>query len=542
MATKVNIDGINELDFPSSVSASVSQGVTTLSGFGTVTSFSAGNLSPLFTTSVATATTTPALTFTLSNASGGTVFGNNTTGSAGSAFTTAPVLGIPGTSTGTLALASSTASGKYTITAPANAATPTLTLPTGTGTFCVSASAPLTLNATTGNMTFSGSGAITWDQIGNAAANLTLANAAFTTTFQQTANTIWLWQNTTTATSGTTNASPQIEVAANYWTGAASAQDTWSIGSSLAAGTNGASKLTIGHSGSTGAATVSVPIIATTVTGTNTACAVQVNAVNSGFYGSGGNNGTLCSTGGTAIWQAITASPSNSLMIPGTVVLGFAPNVTSNCDISLSRPAAGVLAIGNGTTANNVCTILSTVYGFGSTATATAADSGISRLGAASLAIGNGTASDTTGKLSFGSVAKYNGTATVRNGIAAEYASSDLTAQSAAITATTLLSAPQTGMYRVSWSATITTADGVSSVLGGTNGFQVLYTSPTDSVVKTTVAGNSVTSSANTTGTAVGGVEVIYAKNATNIQFTYGYTSATPGQMIYEIHVSLEAL
>src|SRR5262245_35480515 len=32
-------------------------------GSGTVTSFSAGNLSPLFTTSVATATTTPALTF-----------------------------------------------------------------------------------------------------------------------------------------------------------------------------------------------------------------------------------------------------------------------------------------------------------------------------------------------------------------------------------------------------------------------------------------------------------------------------------------------
>ena len=33
MATKVNINGINELDFPSSVSASVSHGVVTLSGF-----------------------------------------------------------------------------------------------------------------------------------------------------------------------------------------------------------------------------------------------------------------------------------------------------------------------------------------------------------------------------------------------------------------------------------------------------------------------------------------------------------------------------
>lgn len=47
-------------------------------GTGTVTSFSAGNLSPLFTTSVATSTTTPALSFILSNAASNTWFGNNT--------------------------------------------------------------------------------------------------------------------------------------------------------------------------------------------------------------------------------------------------------------------------------------------------------------------------------------------------------------------------------------------------------------------------------------------------------------------------------
>src|SRR5579859_867295 len=45
-------------------------------GSGTVTSFSAGNLSPLFTSSVATATTTPALTFSLSNFANNTVLGN----------------------------------------------------------------------------------------------------------------------------------------------------------------------------------------------------------------------------------------------------------------------------------------------------------------------------------------------------------------------------------------------------------------------------------------------------------------------------------
>lgn len=51
-------------------------------GSGTVTNFSAGNLSPLFTTSVATATTTPALTFALSTQTANTVFAGPTGGGA----------------------------------------------------------------------------------------------------------------------------------------------------------------------------------------------------------------------------------------------------------------------------------------------------------------------------------------------------------------------------------------------------------------------------------------------------------------------------
>lgn len=58
-------------------------------GSGTVTNFSAGDLSPLFTTSEATTTTTPALTFSLSNAAAHTFFGNFT-GSSG-----APSYGSP---------------------------------------------------------------------------------------------------------------------------------------------------------------------------------------------------------------------------------------------------------------------------------------------------------------------------------------------------------------------------------------------------------------------------------------------------------------
>ena len=58
---------------------------STVSG-GTLTDFSSGNLSPLFTTSVTNSTTTPALSFSLSNAAAYTNFGNNTSGSSPPTF------------------------------------------------------------------------------------------------------------------------------------------------------------------------------------------------------------------------------------------------------------------------------------------------------------------------------------------------------------------------------------------------------------------------------------------------------------------------
>ena len=61
-------------------------GIAAGSGVGTVTSFSAGALSPLFTTSVATATTTPALSFAISNAGAYTLLGNNSASSAAPAY------------------------------------------------------------------------------------------------------------------------------------------------------------------------------------------------------------------------------------------------------------------------------------------------------------------------------------------------------------------------------------------------------------------------------------------------------------------------
>ena len=61
-------------------------------GSGTVTSFSAGDLSPLFTTSEATATTTPALSFSLTNAGANTYFGNATGSTGAPSYTSAGAL------------------------------------------------------------------------------------------------------------------------------------------------------------------------------------------------------------------------------------------------------------------------------------------------------------------------------------------------------------------------------------------------------------------------------------------------------------------
>lgn len=57
-------------------------------GSGTVTSVSTGSLSPLFTASIATPTTTPALSFALSNGAAYSFYGNNTNASAAPAFNT----------------------------------------------------------------------------------------------------------------------------------------------------------------------------------------------------------------------------------------------------------------------------------------------------------------------------------------------------------------------------------------------------------------------------------------------------------------------
>lgn len=147
---------------------------------------------------------------------------------------------------------------------------------------------------------------------------------------------------------------------------------------------------------------------------------------------------------------------------------------------------------------------------------------------------------------SSGLYTNYNGIATVSNGIPAEYAVIDLTAQTAAKTATLLYAVPASGQgaYRVSWVATVTTAATTSCVLGGTNGFQVQFTSPTDSVVKTSnpTTVSAYTSAINATGTTVSGTFNVYAKASTNINYLFDYTSVGGTPMAYELHIVCEKL
>lgn len=82
---------------PDNTTITISAGVLSavVGGTGTVTSFSAGNLSPIFTSSVATPTTTPAHTFTLSTAPAHTFLGNTTVSTAAPSYSAITAADVP---------------------------------------------------------------------------------------------------------------------------------------------------------------------------------------------------------------------------------------------------------------------------------------------------------------------------------------------------------------------------------------------------------------------------------------------------------------
>lgn len=191
----------------------------------------------------------------------------------------------------------------------------------------------------------------------------------------------------------------------------------------------------------------------------------------------------------------------------------------------------------------------------------TGGNTGISYDSAGVTGFGNGTAGNlsgswkaTNGTLSGtmtqgGKTTTYNNIATVSNGIPAEYATVDLTAQSAAVTATAAYTPAATGMFRVSVYLQITTAGSTSSVLGGAGGVVITYNdgdgnvAQSDTVALMTTAGAiAISSATNTTATNLSGSMIIYARTGVAIQYAIGYTSVGVTPMQYAAHLKVEAL
>ncbi len=133
----------------------------------------------------------------------------------------------------------------------------------------------------------------------------------------------------------------------------------------------------------------------------------------------------------------------------------------------------------------------------------------------------------------------------VPNRIPVNAAVVDRTAQTAAITATTLLTPAVTGLYRISAYLKVTTAGSTSSTLGA---LTITYTDGTDSVAQSQVAGLqtqagavATTNAGNTTASKLLGDLVIYAKTGVAIQYAVGYASSGTA-MQYEIHLAIEAM
>src|SRR5580765_530212 len=247
-------------------------------GTGSVTNFTAGNLSPLFTTNVATPSTTPALTFTLSNAGAHQFLGNNTGSPAAPAYVQPAFTDISGTATsaqipnldaskittGVLALARGGntfallgdliyggVAAAPTVLSGNTTSTKQYLSQTGTGTVSAApAWATIAAGDITGLAAIATSGK--WSDLQNATAALTLANGTNNTTFNQTSAATWTWANTTAATNTVSQSSPFHSFNGTYWDGANSQTDSWTIQDVVANGTNGTSTLAIVHAGSSG--------------------------------------------------------------------------------------------------------------------------------------------------------------------------------------------------------------------------------------------------------------------------------------------------
>lgn len=332
--------------------------------------------------------------------------------------------------------------------------------------------------------------------------------------------------------------SPIQILSGTYWTGAASASDSWTLQNTISNASNGEPILKIVHSGSSGPATIEIDNAAILAYNTTVATVSTINTSPSLVLGANYWDGTIS---GMDSWLLTTslaagANAASILNITHAGTTGAAKVVMPALSFSSVVSNSGVL-FGLGSSGTNNGAISLNVTG-GSQACMSWGINGTTGLN---------TLTGFTGAADPGIYFSiYLGNSTAGAGVSGIFAKSNLVTQAAAITATTIYAVPNTanrtrsGLYRVNYSATITQAATASSSLGGSNGFQVSYTNVNDSVVKTSPVGT--TSAANTTGTMISGSVMVYAKAGTNIQYTFDYTSSGATVMQYDLNIYVEFL
>jgi len=118
----------------------------------------------------------------------------------------------------------------------------------------------------------------------------------------------------------------------------------------------------------------------------------------------------------------------------------------------------------------------------------------------------------------------------------------DLTAQSADISSTAIVSAPATGRYRLSGYIIVTTVASTGAATSTLPNIVFGWTDPDNSTSQTATI-IVASASGNLLTTYGQGSVFISAKTATNINYsTSGYASNTATQMKFSLHIVLEAI
>lgn len=270
---------------------------------------------------------------------------------------------------------------------------------------------------------------------------------------------------------------------------------------------------------------ITITEAAGTVTFTAAASAItfQTNGTNNGSQTTlnlaQGSGITLANVGGTT---TITAASGASFQTNGTPNSSQSTfNLQNGTNVTITNPSGGNVSIAAAWPV------------FQTNGTPNTTQSPLNLQSGANIQVSNPSAGNVAFNV-FGTVAKS--------------ASVDLTAQSAAITTTTLLAVGSSGagQYLLCWNAKVTTAATTSSTLGA---LTITYTDP-DATVQTITAPATIpagtiatTNAGNTTTSSLIGMPLtINAANSTNIQYAFAYASSGATAMQYNIHLRLEAL